>query len=108
MPNPPAMARSTRSPVVESLDDLAALLPYMHQEAAAAGRTEPIDVIFMCFDGGAPEDPDFNAAQHLDGLHAQEAIGINYSALNGAEGSKQQALDAVARYGEEVIARYKD
>ena len=106
MPNPAVNAKSTRSPVVESLDDLAALLSYLHEHAASIGRTDPIDIMFMCFDGGAPEDSTFNASQHVEALHEQEAIGINYSALNGAEGSKQQALDAVARYGDEVIAKF--
>ena len=107
MPNPAAAAKLTRSPVVETLDDLAKLLPYLQEEAAKVGRTDPIDIMFMCFDGGLPEHADFNAQQHLEALHAQAAIGINYSAVNGAEGSKQEALDAVARYGEEVIATFR-
>lgn len=107
MPNPAANAKSTRSPVVESLDDLAALMPYLHEHAASVGRTDPLDIMFMCFDGGAPEDTAFNAAQHVEALHEQAAIGINFSALNGAEGAKQQALEAVARYGEEVIAKFR-
>ena len=106
MPNPAANAKSTRSPVVETLDDLAALMPYLNEHLAAEGRTDPLDIMFMCFDGGAPEDKAFNVQQHLDALRAQEAIGVNFSALNGAEGSKEQALEAVARYGEEVIATF--
>jgi len=105
MPNPAAAAKTTRSPVVETLADLAALMPYLTEHAASIGRTEPIDIMFMCFDGGLPEDPAFDAQQHLEALHDQAALGVNYSAVNGAEGSKQQALDAVARYGEEVIAK---
>lgn len=107
MPNPAAAAKLTRSPVVETLDDLAKLLPYLHEQAAEAGRTEPIDIMFMCFDGGLPEQPGFHAQQHLEALHAQAGIGITWSAINGAEGSKQEALDAVARYGEEVISAFR-
>lgn len=106
MPNPAAAAKATRSPVLETLDDLAVLMTYMHEHAAKVGRTDPIDVMFMCFDGGLPEDSGFNADQHLEALHAQAAIGVNYSAVNGAEGSKAQALEAVARYGEEVIRHF--
>ena len=107
LPNPAAVARSTRSPVVESFDDLAALMPYLREHAEKSGRTEPIDIMFMCFDGGAPQDEAFNADEHIDALHRQAGIGINYSALNASEGSKQEALDAVARYGDEVIARFR-
>jgi probable F420-dependent oxidoreductase len=105
MPNPPDVARATRSPVVESLDDLKPMLAYMREHAESVGRREPIDVMFMCSDGGAPEDPKFNAQQHLDALKAQEALGINWSAINGAEASAEAAYDALHRYADEVIAR---
>ena len=54
--------------VVPTLDDLAALMPYLNEHLAEAGRTDPIDIMFMCFDGGAPEDKAFNVQQHLDAL----------------------------------------
>jgi probable F420-dependent oxidoreductase len=105
MPNPPDVARTTRSPVVETLDDLKPMLAYMREHAESVGRREPIDIMFMCSEGGSPEDPNFNAQQHLEALKAQEAIGINWSAINGAEASAEAAYDALHRYADEVISK---
>ena len=105
MPNPPDVARTTRSPVVETLDDLRPMLAYMHEHAESVGRREPIDIMFMCSDGGHPEDSDFNEQQHLEALHAQSELGINWSAINGAEASGEAAFDALHRYADEVISK---
>jgi len=105
MPNPADVARTTRSPVVETLDDLKPMLTYMRDHAESVGRRDPIDIMFMCSDGGAPEQPDFNAQQHLEALHAQSELGINWSAVNGAEGSSEEAFDALHRYADEVISK---
>lgn len=105
MPNPPDVARTTRSPVVETLDDLKPMLAYMREHAESVGRREPIDIMFMCGEGGSPEDADFNAQQHLEALKAQEALGINWSAINGAEASGEAAYDALHRYADEVISK---
>jgi probable F420-dependent oxidoreductase len=105
MPNPADVARTTRSPVVETLDDLRPMLAYLRDHAEAVGRRDPIDIMFMCSDGGHPESPDFNAQQHLEALQAQSELGINWSAVNGAEASGEAAFDALHRYADEVISK---
>ena len=105
MPNPADVARTTRSPAVESLDDLRPMLAYLREHADAIGRREPIDIMFMCGEGGHPESPDFNAQQHLEALNAQSELGINWSAVNGSEASAEAAFDALHRYADEVIAK---
>ena len=105
MPNPADVARTTRSPVVETLDDLRPMLAYLREHAESVGRRDPIDIMFMCSDGGAPENRDFNSQQHLEALHAQSELGINWSAVNGAEGSSEEAFDALHRYADEVISK---
>ena len=105
MPNPAEVARTTRSPVVETLDDLRPMLTYLREHAESVGRRDPIDIMFMCSDGGSPETPDFNSQQHLEALHAQSELGINWSAVNGAEGSGEEAFDALHRYADEVISK---
>ncbi len=103
MPNPAAVAKTTRSPVVESLDDLRPMLAYLRDHAQHVGRTEPIDIMFMCGEGGHPEQRDFNATQHIDALRQQIDLGITWCAVNGAEANKEQAYEALYRYGDEVI-----
>src|SRR5436305_1360799 len=43
-PNPAAAARATRTPQIETLDDLAARVELAHEHARAVGRVEPLDI----------------------------------------------------------------
>ena len=38
-----------------------------------------------------------NGLTDLEALHAQSELGINWSAVNGAEGSAEEAFDALHR-----------
>jgi probable F420-dependent oxidoreductase len=107
MPNPAAVAKTTRSPALETVEELADMLAYVHEHAEKVGRTDPLDVMFMCFDGGLPESPDFQLQQHVDALHAQAAVGVTWNAVNGADGGREVALDTLRRYGRDVIAGFR-
>jgi probable F420-dependent oxidoreductase len=107
MPNPPAMARAVRSPELSSNADLAEMLRYLREHAAAVGRTEPIDVMFMSSAGGRPGDPDFDARARLDDLAEQAELGVTWQGVNGHEGTRQQAFDALHQYADTVIAKLR-
>jgi probable F420-dependent oxidoreductase len=105
MPNPPALARTTRSPELSSNADLAAMLEYLREHAAAVGRTEPIDVMFMSSAGGEPGHPEFDARARLDDLAEQADLGVTWQSVNGAEGTRQHAVDAMRAFADAVIAK---
>jgi probable F420-dependent oxidoreductase len=107
MPNPPAVARTTRTPELGSNADLAAMLTYLREHAAAVGRTEPVDVMFMSSAGGQPGDADFDAGARLDDLAEQADLGVTWNAVNGHEGPRQQAFDALHRFADQVIGKLR-
>lgn len=104
LPNPRALAARRRSPPLETTEQLRDMLAYLHDHAASVGRTDPIDVMFMCFDGGAPGTAEWNPQQHLEALHELADAGVTWLAANASGGTRSEALDNMAQYGEEIIA----
>lgn len=104
MPNPAQYAKGRRSPALETNDELRDMLAYMHDHAVSVGRTDPIDVMYMCFDGGEPGKPGWNPQQHLEALHEQAEAGVTWTAANGSGDTRAEVLENMAQYGEEIIA----
>ena len=104
LPNPASVAAARRSPALETIDQLSEMLSYLHEHAAANERTEPIDVMYMCFDGGTPGQPGWNPQQHLEALHELAEVGVTWLAVNTSGASSSEIIDNLACYGEEIIA----
>jgi probable F420-dependent oxidoreductase len=104
MPNPPALAGARRSAVLETLADLEAMLAYLHDHAAQVGRTEPIDVMYMSFEGGVPGEDDWHRAAHVADVRAQADLGVTWQAVNAIGSSRAEVLDMVRDYGDSVIS----
>jgi probable F420-dependent oxidoreductase len=104
MPNPPALASTRRSAVLETLADLEEMLAYMHDHAAQVGRTEPIDVMYMSFEGGVPGEDDWDGAAHIADVRAQADLGVNWQAVNAVGSTRSEVLDMLRSYGDSVIA----
>ena len=102
--NPPEFASTRRSPVLDSIDDLAAMLADLRERCAAVGRTEPLDVIFMALDPALPGSPDWDAARHLAGVRAQADLGVTWQQLTAEGTTPAAALDCVRAYADQVIA----
>jgi len=103
MPNPKEFAAGRRSPVLETTEQLSEMLVYLHDHATSVGRTEALDVMYMCFDGGAPGTPDWNPQQHLEAVHELAEAGVTWLAANATGRTRAEALENIARYGEEII-----
>jgi probable F420-dependent oxidoreductase len=104
LPNPAAYAAARRTPVLESLDDLEAMLGHLRGHAGEVGRTEPVDVLFMSFEGGVPGEPGWEPRRHVDDVRAQADLGVTWQAVNALGATPADVLAMVARYGDEVIA----
>lgn len=102
--NPPEFAATRRSPVLDSIDDLAAMLGDLRERCAAAGRTEPLDVAFMSLDPALPGSPDWDPARHLAGIRAQADLGVTWQQLTAEGATPAAALDCVRAYGDQVVA----
>lgn len=103
-PNPAALARTARTPVLETLDDLARMLDDLWRRVDAAGRDRAsIDVAFRTDAGGSPADDAFDAPAHRAGLDALATLGVTWSSVDLPSDSLDHALEAMERYGEQVI-----
>lgn len=106
MPNARATAERRRSPVLETTDQLREMLAYLHDHAAAVGRTDPVEVMYMSFAGGSPGSAGWNPDQHLESLHELAEVGVTWVAGNASGRTRAEVADNIARYGEEIIARW--
>jgi probable F420-dependent oxidoreductase len=104
MPNPKNLAAARRSPVLETLEELAEMLDYVRDHAASVGRTEPIDVMYMSFEGGIPGEADWDATAHLADVRAQSDLGVTWQAVNAVGSSRAEVFAMVQDYGDRVIS----
>jgi probable F420-dependent oxidoreductase len=103
-PAPAALARTARTPPLESPEQLAELLEDLWRRVDAAGRDRAaIDVAFSTDAGGSPGDDRFDADAHLAALDDLERLGVTWVGVGVPGDSIAHAVDALARYGERVI-----
>jgi probable F420-dependent oxidoreductase len=105
-PAPVWLAKTARTKALETLDDLAPMVDHLRRATEEAGRDPTtIDVSFTTGQAG-PGDDDFSSGAHLAALGDMDAIGVTWNAITVPGDSLARALEALQRYGEEVIARY--
>ncbi len=103
-PAPRALATTAKTPPLETLDDLAAMLDELWAYVDQAGRNPAdIDVSYLNPAGGLPSDTDFDADAHIAGLADLEALGVTWITINLPGDDVEAALDTMRRYGETVI-----
>lgn len=99
------LAQSARTVPLEGLDDLLPMLDDLWVQLDRAGRDRSeVDVTFTTGLPG-PSSPGFNPEQHLAGLGALAAAGVTWASTMIPGGSVEQAVDAIERYGRDVIDR---
>jgi probable F420-dependent oxidoreductase len=103
-PAPAALARTARTPVLETTEHLAAYLDDLWRRLDAAGRDRTgIDVAFGTPAGGDPGDDTFDAAAHLEALDELSRLGVTWVGVSVPGDSLAHAVDALERYGTGVI-----
>jgi probable F420-dependent oxidoreductase len=102
---PRVVAKTARTPPLESADDLAALLDDLWRRVDEAGRDRAtIDIAFTTNEGGDPAGDHFDSAAHLEGLERLASIGVTWASAGVPGDSLAHALETLERYGREVIA----
>ena len=105
-PAPASLARTAKTPVLETVDDLARLLDDLWRRVEGSGRDPgSIDVAFMTREGGSAGADDFDPDRHIAGLDELAALGVTWSSVGVPADSLDHALETLERYGELVIAR---
>jgi probable F420-dependent oxidoreductase len=103
-PAPAGVARTARTPVLETVDDLAAMLDDLRRRLDEAGRDPgSVDVAFVAA-GGSPGEDGFDADAHLGELDRLAALGVTWNGVSVPGDSVDHAIEALGRYGETVIA----
>ena len=104
-PAPAALARTSRTPVLETVDDLARMLDDLWRRVDEAGRDRSaIDIAFTCGAGGSPANESFDPDAHRAGLEELATLGVTWVSADAPGDSLDRALESLARYGEQVIA----
>jgi probable F420-dependent oxidoreductase len=104
-PAPAALARTARTPVLETVYDLARMLEDLWRRVDEADRDRAeIDVAFTTTTGGQPASAGFDADAHRAGLEELAALGVTWNSVGIPGDSIDHALETLESYGEQVIA----
>jgi probable F420-dependent oxidoreductase len=99
-----ALAQTSRTVPLEGLDDLAPMLDHLWEHVAAAGRDRSeIDVAFTTGLPG-PGHHGYAPEAHLEAIDRMAALGVTWTSTGVPGTSVDAAIEALARYGAEVIA----
>lgn len=106
IPNPRALGDRRRTVHLDNLDDLREIKGYMTDHAASIGRTAPIDVFFPALAGGMLGVGEFALGEHHDYLGGLAEIGVNWAMAPVAGSDLASLLEAISRYGQDVIGEF--
>jgi probable F420-dependent oxidoreductase len=101
-PNTVAMAQFTRTPPMETLDDLAARMAFARAHAAAVGRTAPFDV---CYSLGPMGSPPIDPVAVREQTAKLSALGVTWLTVGFGDETRREYVAAMQRFGREVVAR---
>jgi len=103
-PAPRVLAQTTKSPPLETVDDLRPMLDDLWQLVEEGGRDRAeIDVAFGSSAGGDPGSEHFNPDAQLDAVAELAALGVTWSGISVPGDSLDHALETLQRFGDSVI-----
>ncbi|MDL4816365.1 TIGR03619 family F420-dependent LLM class oxidoreductase [Actinomadura opuntiae] len=92
------LSATARTPALGSLGDLAAAIAELREAAAAAGRTDRIDVLHSYQDAGI-ETPAAEADRHREALAEIEKAGVTWVLVSSRTGSLPATLEFLEAFG---------
>ena len=105
-PAPASLARTAKTPVLETAEDLARMLDDLWRRVDEADRDRAtIDVAFSTGAGGDPGHESFDAEAHLGGLDELASLGVTWNSIGVPGDSLDHALETLERYGSQVIQK---
>jgi probable F420-dependent oxidoreductase len=105
-PAPRQLAQTAKTPPLETVDDLAAMLDELWELVDGAGRDRAdIDISFGTPAGRSIAADDFDADAHIEGLTELAGIGVTWAPVQIPGHDLGHTLEVIARYGELVISR---
>ena len=105
MPSPAGSERRLKTPAITSLDDFAERLGYARDHAAAVGRTEPLEVVFMPMGLDMFTKAGVQPAAVVESIEELAAAGVTYVTMMVPGDTRAEFLDQVALFADEVIPK---
>jgi probable F420-dependent oxidoreductase len=104
-PAPAVLARTAKTPVLETVDDLKPMLDHLWRHVDEAGRDRSaIDISMQALGCAPPGDDAFDPEQHLDTLGTLAELGVTWTSIGLPGQSLDSALEALEQYATTVIA----
>jgi len=101
---PRVLSRTTKTPPLETLDDLRPMLDELWQYVEEAGRNpSEIDISFGSSAGGSPGKETFNPDAQLEAVAELAELGVTWSGIGVPGDSVDHAIEALQRFSETVI-----
>lgn len=101
---PAILARTAKTPVLETTEQLAGFLEEFWALVDEAGRDRAaLDVHYQNDAGGLPGRPDFDPDRYLEGLEPLAKLGVTWCGVHIPGDGLESALEAVEEFGERVI-----
>jgi probable F420-dependent oxidoreductase len=101
-PNPASAVHAVRTPLLDSIDELARRLDFMQEHADRVGRTSPLDVCFHPFSLTDHYDADAVCEE----VAQLEQLGVTWCVLSAPSArTRREYLDHAARFSDSVMAR---
>ncbi len=108
MPSPAGSERRLHTPAIGSLGDLAARLDYARDHAAAVGRSEPLEVVFMPLGLDMFTNAGVDADAVVQSVAALAELGVTYLTVTLAGETRPAFLDHLRAFADGVLDRVRD
>jgi alkanesulfonate monooxygenase SsuD/methylene tetrahydromethanopterin reductase-like flavin-dependent oxidoreductase (luciferase family) len=92
------LSTTARTPTLGTLDELAGTIAEVREAAAAAGRSEPIDVLYS-YQGKGISSPTVDADRHREGLAELEKAGITWVIVSSDTKETSATMDFLEGFG---------
>jgi probable F420-dependent oxidoreductase len=104
-PAPAVLAKTAKTPVLETVDDLVGMLDYLWRCVDEAGRDrKEIDICMNPLGCAAPGADEFDPQRTIDHLGELAGLGVTWTSTGVPGDSLAHALEALEQYAEGVIA----
>jgi hypothetical protein len=102
---PAMLAKTAKTPVLETVDDLRPMLDHLWRHVDEAGRDpKDIDIALQALGCAPPGQEGFDPQQHLDVLGTMADLGVTWAGTSVPGDSLDHALEALEQYATTVIA----
>ena len=99
------LARTAKTPVLETVDDLVPMLEHLWRCTEEVGRDRSeIDVCVQALGCAPPGQDGFDPQQHVDTLGRLAELGVTWTGTSVPGTGLEPAVEALERYAETVIA----